>query len=83
MTTKESLVRSLNIVQGQIGGITKMIDEEQDCIKILTQMKAIKAGLNRISEDLAKNQLLFCMNKIKPDEKEKYVDELIHTWSRY
>lgn len=83
MSDKDKLLRSINIIQGQLNGISRMIETEADCISILTQMKAIKSGLNRMGEDIAKNQLLNCINQIEKKDQPEYVKELLHTWSRY
>lgn len=34
-------------VQGQIGGIVKMLDEGRDCTELLTQLSAASAALTR------------------------------------
>ncbi|MEN9713680.1 MAG: hypothetical protein RLZZ164_344 [Actinomycetota bacterium] len=40
---RDRLVR----VQGQIGGIVKMLDEGRDCTELLTQLSAASAALNK------------------------------------
>lgn len=34
-------------VQGQIGGLVKMLDEGRDCTELLTQLSAANAALNK------------------------------------
>ena len=41
-----ALRRRLHMVEGQIEGIVRMMDEERGCIDILTQFKAAQAGLD-------------------------------------
>jgi DNA-binding FrmR family transcriptional regulator len=35
----------LSNIEGQIGGVRKMIKDNKDCVKVLTQLKAIKSAV--------------------------------------
>ncbi len=43
----EDVKNRLNIIRGQIGGITKMLDKESDPEQILNQLKAVEKGLDK------------------------------------
>ena len=43
----EDIKNRLNIIRGQIEGITKMLDKESDPEQILNQIKAVEKGLDK------------------------------------
>ncbi|MGO2533973.1 metal-sensitive transcriptional regulator, partial [Arthrobacter rhombi] len=43
---KQSLLKRLGRIEGQVRGIARMVDEEKYCIDILTQISAINAALH-------------------------------------
>ncbi len=43
----EDIKNRLNIIRGQIEGITKMLDKENDPEQILNQIKAVEKGLDK------------------------------------
>ncbi|QQR83443.1 metal-sensitive transcriptional regulator [Candidatus Peregrinibacteria bacterium] len=64
-TEKKEVIRRFNIIKGQIEGVIKMIDAEEDCLSIITQMKAAKSGFNRLGETFIKQYLIECSQKEK------------------
>ena len=55
------LIPRLSRIQGQVGGIARMIEEDRYCIDILTQIHAIKAGLRRVEDELLKSHSSHCV----------------------
>jgi DNA-binding FrmR family transcriptional regulator len=55
------LITRLSRIQGQVGGIARMIEEDRYCIDILTQMQAIKAALRKVEEELLKSHSNHCV----------------------
>jgi DNA-binding FrmR family transcriptional regulator len=44
---KKILTDRLSRLSGQVNGIAAMIDREEDCTKIATQLSAVKSALNQ------------------------------------
>ena len=44
---KNTIVQRLNIIKGQINGLTNLIEEDKGCQKITEQFYAINAGLKK------------------------------------
>ncbi|RZI71950.1 MAG: transcriptional regulator [Rubrivivax sp.] len=60
------LLRRLARIQGQVGGIARMIEDDRYCMDILTQMQAIKSALRKVEEELLKTHSDHCVsNAIK------------------
>ena len=47
--TKDQLTKRLARVEGQVRGVSKMVDEDRYCIDILTQISAVQAALDKVA----------------------------------
>ena len=54
---KHRAIRRLNIIQGQVGGLTKMVENEAYCIDIITQTSAIIEALAGVERLVLENHL--------------------------
>lgn len=61
-TARDRLAR----VQGQIGGIVRMIDEGRDCTDILQQLSAASTALTRAGFSIVSTGMAHCVNE--PDD---------------
>ena len=66
-TARDRLAR----VQGQIGGIVRMIDEGRDCTDILQQLSAASTALSRAGFSIVATGMTHCANE--PDNSESRV----------
>ena len=76
---KKKLKIRLNRIEGQIRGITKMLDEDRDCIEILNQIISTQAALKGVWKQVIKDHLLVHISQALTDHKhgEELVDELV------
>lgn len=58
---KDALLKRLARVEGQVRGISRMVDEEKYCIDILTQISAINAALHKVSLGLIEDHISHCV----------------------
>jgi DNA-binding FrmR family transcriptional regulator len=61
----------INNVIGQLEGIKRMIGEEKECLDILIQLKAVKSGINSVTNKLLEEKTLSCFSGNKEIDKEK------------
>jgi len=61
MKADPKLLRRLSRIQGQVGGIARMVEEERYCIDILTQLQAVKAALRKAEEEILKSHSGHCV----------------------
>jgi CsoR family transcriptional regulator, copper-sensing transcriptional repressor len=59
----------LNNITGQIEGVKKMLDEHKDCIKVLTQLKAIRSAVSGVMNKVIDTQFDTCMNSVSKKDK--------------
>ena len=73
--SKEVLNTRLNRIEGQIKGLQKMIDDDQDCESILIQLAAIRGCIESVGSLILKNYMTLCMNR-KSETKSDNVEAL-------
>ncbi len=73
----ENTINHLKKIEGQVGGIIRMIEEKRDCLEITQQISAIRSGLASINIELLENE---CQNCIVNQDNSKllsYVKEIL------
>ncbi|MDO5684848.1 MAG: metal-sensitive transcriptional regulator [Bifidobacterium sp.] len=61
MSEKDRYTRRLRRIEGQVRGITRMVDEEEYCINILTQISATTGALHAVALNLLEDHLGHCV----------------------
>ena len=59
--SKDDLLKRLARVEGQIRGVTRMVEEDRYCIDVLTQIEAAEAALNKVALGLLDDHVRHCM----------------------
>ncbi len=60
-TNKAKVVRRLKLLEGQVRGLQKMVENDTYCIDIITQTSAVKQGLSNVEDMLLENHLGHCV----------------------
>jgi CsoR family transcriptional regulator, copper-sensing transcriptional repressor len=58
---KDAYLKRLRRIEGQIRGLQRMVDEENYCIDILTQVSAATKALESVALGLLDNHLAHCV----------------------
>jgi CsoR family transcriptional regulator, copper-sensing transcriptional repressor len=74
--SKEQLLKRLARVEGQVGGVKRMVEEDRYCIDVLTQIQAAQAALDKIALGLVDDHVRHCMRGGKGASEEQ-VQELM------
>ena len=61
--TKLKYITRLKRSEGQLRGIQKMMEEERDCVDIITQLTAVRSSVDRIIELMITENLTTCINQ--------------------
>ncbi len=56
-----SLRNRLGRIEGQVRGITRMVEEDRYCIDILHQIQAVKAALAKAEDEILKTHASHCV----------------------
>jgi DNA-binding FrmR family transcriptional regulator len=83
---KASCQKRLSRIEGQVRGLSKMVDEDRYCIDIVTQISAVRAALRRVEEEILRDHVAHCVEHAissgnKADQREK-ISELMAVISR-
>ena len=79
---KKYLQTRLKTIEGQVRGVSKMIDEDKYCNDVLTQLLAINKSIKSLSNDIFKIHLSTCVvDDIKQDKLE-VLDEVMELIGR-
>ena len=59
--SKDQLLKRLARVEGQVRGVTRMVEEDRYCIDVLTQIEAAQAALDKVALGLVDDHVRNCM----------------------
>ena len=84
--SKEDLQRRLSRIEGQVRGLSRMVEEDRYCIDIVTQIAAVRAALRRLEEEILRDHVAHCVEHAinsgsKTDQRRK-IEELMAVVSR-
>jgi DNA-binding FrmR family transcriptional regulator len=78
---KTSQLARLSRIEGQVRGVSRMVDEDRYCIDILTQIRAAKAALGKVEQEILRDHLKHCVSDAfhggSDKERQDKIDELI------
>ena len=69
--TKSKYITRLKRSEGQLRGIQKMMEEERDCVDIITQLTAVRSSVDRSIELMITENLTTCINEPLEDPQEQ------------
>ena len=78
---KDATIKRLKRIEGQVRGITRMIEEERYCIDVLQQIQAIQSALGKVEDAVLKDHAATCIESAigsgdEQDQRKKF-SELI------
>lgn len=59
--TSDACLKRLGKIEGQVRGISRMVEEKRYCIDIITQIAAVRAALRRVEEAVLKDHISHCV----------------------
>ena len=60
-SSKDDLRKRLARIEGQVRGISRMVDDDRYCIDILTQINSIQAALDKVALGLLDGHARHCL----------------------
>jgi DNA-binding FrmR family transcriptional regulator len=81
---KKDLQDRLRRIEGQVRGIQRMVDEDQYCIDILTQLNSVTAALRAVGMGLLDEHVRHCVrDSIDQGTSDEKVEELLAAVARF
>ncbi len=79
---KNKAIHRIKIINGQIKGLEKMIEDEKHCIDIITQTEAIREALGAVRDLILENHLLTHLShQMKHGEEVTATSEMMRVFS--
>jgi len=79
--TKKSVAARLARIEGQVRGLARMVEADRYCIDVVTQLRAVRAALDRAEQEILREHLQHCVshafNAGTPQVRRRMVEELI------
>jgi DNA-binding FrmR family transcriptional regulator len=83
---KTATLKRLKRIEGQVRGLSRMVEEDRYCIDIVTQISAVRAALRRAEEELLREHVGHCVEHAirsgDADEQRAKVAELMDVIAR-
>lgn len=78
---KAKIIRRLKLLEGQVRGLQKMIENDTYCIDVITQTSAVKQGLSNVEDLLLENHLGHCVfHQVQLGQTKKAKEEIIKVY---
>ena len=79
-----TLLPRLRRIEGQIRGISRMVEERRYCIDIIQQLTAARKALDQVSLQIMNGHINSCVSDaIRRQDGAKKVEELMRTITRF
>ena len=81
----ENALNRLRNIEGQVRGLQRMVEEDQYCIDILTQISAVRSALNSVGMKILRRHIDTCVSESIKDggeSRDEMIEELMTILSR-
>ncbi|MGA0561050.1 metal-sensitive transcriptional regulator [Ancylobacter sp. VNQ12] len=79
--TRNACLKRLSRIEGQVRGLSRMVEDNRYCIDIVTQVAAVRAALKKVEEEVLRDHVAHCVEHAirsgDPEQQREKVSELI------
>jgi len=72
---KDEVLKRLRRIEGQVRGLSRMVEEERYCIDILTQISAVNNALKKVAVALLDDHINHCVTDASAETRRESVTE--------
>lgn len=84
--TRKTVSTRLKRIEGQVGGLLRMVEEDRYCVDLLIQINAVRSALHKVEEQILRDHVSHCVADAfasgDPIEQQHKVEELVATIGR-
>ncbi len=84
--TKAARLKRLSRIEGQVRGLSRMVEEDRYCIDLITQIAAVRAALARVEQEVLRDHIGHCVEHAiatgNKEEQRKKIAELMDVLER-
>jgi DNA-binding FrmR family transcriptional regulator len=74
---KDAIQRRLSRIEGQVRGVSGMVEDDRYCIDVVTQVTAIQAALDKVALELLEDHTKHCVVGAADGGVEEKTEELM------
>ncbi len=79
---KQDVLQRISSIEGHLGGIRKMVDEDKYCVDVLRQTFAVRKAIEKLEALILENHLHGCVPEgIKSGREDEVIDELVQLYT--
>ncbi len=79
---RADVIKRLNYIEGHLGGIRKMVEEDKYCVDILRQTYAVRKAIEKLESVILENHLHGCVPEgIRSGREDAVIDELVQLYN--
>ena len=85
--TRKKLLTRLRRIEGQVGGLRRMLEDDAYCVDVLLQISAAQGALGKVGHILLESHIRHCVREAfasgDAGARDQKIDELMEVFSRY
>lgn len=79
---KNDVLKRIKYIEGHLGGIRKMVEEDQYCVDVLRQTYAVRKAIEKLEAVILEDHLHGCVPEgIREGREQQVVDELVQLYN--
>ena len=82
--TKKDVLNRLRSIEGHVRGIQRMVEDDEYCVDVMKQVKAVQSAMERVNSLVLANHLQTCvtdsLRSNDVDERERVIGEIIQVF---
>ncbi|OGH65455.1 MAG: hypothetical protein A3J66_02420 [Candidatus Magasanikbacteria bacterium RIFCSPHIGHO2_02_FULL_47_14] len=79
---KKKLMKRLKIIEGQVRGLQRMLEQDTYCVDVITQASAVKKALSSFEDAMLQNHLsTHVVEQMKSGQHSKAVKEVMKVYT--
>jgi len=79
----KGMAARLRRIEGQVQGVQRMLEAGRDCEEVLTQIMAVRSGLDQVGLLLMERHIDNCIGSSLPKESAEDISEVLKSWARF
>lgn len=83
---KKALLTRLKRIEGQAGGIARMVEEDKYCVDVLQQILAVQGALAQVSKKLLQSHMKTCvvsaLESGDTEKRERAIEEVVDLFAK-
>jgi CsoR family transcriptional regulator, copper-sensing transcriptional repressor len=79
---KQDVLKRIKYIEGHLGGIRKMVEEDQYCVDVLRQTYAVRKAIEKLEAVILEDHLHGCVPEgIREGREDQVVEELVQLYN--